>query len=152
MLVSPRPVRWLVLTDSDPGPRWGCVLEAGGTAVMPTTSGVDTLVAAIRSVVARGPAMPDDLRDRVLEEWRSVAPEQRELVARMEQLTPRETQVLSMLYDGTGVGRIATLSGTSVSTVRSQVKAIRLKLHAESQLAAVAMYRRALEIFPRHPR
>lgn len=150
-LVAPGPVRWLVLTDTDPGPRWGMVLEAGATGVLPTSTTFDDMLAAIGAVLVGQPPMDPDLRERVLDEWRDVEADQRELVERMERLTPRETEVLGLLYDGTSVSQIAEASGVAESTVRSQVKAVRKKLGVDSQLAAVATYRRALDTFPRDP-
>lgn len=148
-LVAPGPVRWLVLTDTRPGPRWGMVLESGALAVLPTSTTFEGMLAAIGAMVVGRPAMDPELRDRVLEEWHAVEADQRLLVERMEKLTPRETEVLGQLYDGRSVSQIAESAGVAESTVRSQVKAIRSKLGVDSQLAAVATYRKALETFPR---
>lgn len=92
---------------------------------------------------------PPRVRERALREWADVAEEQRSLVRRMEQLTHREYEILGELYDGVSVQRIALASGVAEGTVRSQVKSLRRKLGVDSQLAAVALYRRALEVFPR---
>ncbi len=142
-------LRWLVLTDSAPDPRWGTVLEAGALAVLPTTTSTSGLALAVREALRGGTPMPPSVRDRAIQEWHDVAEEQRALVRDMERLTHREFQVLGQLYDGKSVSRIAATSGASVETVRTQVKSIRRKLGADSQLAAVAMYRRALAVFPR---
>ncbi|TNM36356.1 response regulator transcription factor [Nocardioides albidus] len=148
VLVGRGPIRWLVLTDSDFGPRWGTVLGAGAAGVLPTTTTTDALAQAIRDTIAGGSPTPEVLRARALREWESVAEEQRDLVRRMERLTHREYEVLGSLYDGTSVRRIAEASGVAEATVRSQVKSLRRKLGVDSQLAAVAMYRRSLEVFP----
>lgn len=152
MLVATEPVNWLVLTESSPGPRWGAVLEAGAIGILPTPTSINGLVRAIRGAAAGAPPIPPQLRERLIGQWRNVSEEERALVGRMERLTPRETQVLGMLYDGVPVRRIAQLSGISEATVRSHVRAIRAKLGVESQLSAIAMYRRSLEILPRHDR
>jgi len=149
LLVARGPLRWLVLTDSELGPRWGSVLDAGAVGVLPTTTTTAGLVKAIRETIAGGSPTPPAVRRRAIEEWESVADEQRELVRRMELLTHREYEVLGSLYDGRTVRRIAEASGVAEATVRSQVKSLRRKLAVDSQLAAVAMYRRALEVFPR---
>lgn len=142
-------IRWLVLTDSAPGPRWGTVLEAGAIAVLPTTTSTNGLALAVRETVRGGTPMPPSVRQRALEAWHDVAEEQRALVRSMERLTHREFEVLGDLYNGKSVRRIAAASGASEATVRTQVKSLRRKLGADSQLAAVAMYRRALSVFPR---
>lgn len=149
LLVGRVRIRWLVLTDSPPGPRWGTVLEAGAMGVLPTSTGTEGLSMAVRDLIAGRPPTPPDRRARLIQEWHDIAEEQRALVRRMELLTPREFQVLGLLYDGISVRRIAEASGVSESTVRTQVKALRRKLGVDSQLAAVATYRKALEVFPR---
>ncbi len=149
VVVGRGPVRWLVLTDSDPGPRWGTVLEAGAVGVLPTTTSTTGLAMAIRDTLAGRSPTPPQVRERALQEWRDVAEEQRALVRRMEKLTHREFEVLGSLYDGMSVRRIAAASGVAEATVRTQVKSLRRKLDVDSQLAAVAMYRRALAVFPR---
>ncbi len=53
-------------------------------------------------------------------------------------LTPRETEVLTMLSHGTHVDGIARALGLSVHTVRGHVKNILAKLDSHSQLEAVA--------------
>jgi DNA-binding NarL/FixJ family response regulator len=58
-------------------------------------------------------------------------------------LTEREQFVLAQLIEGHCADEIATASCVSISTVRSQIKAILQKLNVKSQLAAVAQARRA---------
>jgi two-component system nitrate/nitrite response regulator NarL len=57
-------------------------------------------------------------------------------------LTEREQHVLAELMDGHCAEEIANASCVSISTVRSQIKAILQKLGVNSQLAAVALARR----------
>jgi DNA-binding NarL/FixJ family response regulator len=58
-------------------------------------------------------------------------------------LTEREQVVLSELIEGHCAEDIAKAAFVSISTVRSQIKSILQKLGVNSQLAAVAMARRA---------
>ncbi len=58
-------------------------------------------------------------------------------------LTEREGHVLAELMDGHCAEEIANAGGVSISTVRSQIKSILQKLGVSSQLAAVALARRA---------
>jgi DNA-binding NarL/FixJ family response regulator len=58
-------------------------------------------------------------------------------------LTEREQAVLAGLVEGHCAEEIAKAGFVSISTVRSQIKAILHKLGVNSQLAAVAMARRA---------
>ena len=139
-------VRWLLLTNAPESPRWGAVLIRGVIAVLPTSTGLDDLVVAVSAAAAGGSVMDETVRRRLVREWRLVEDEERRLVARMESLTAREMNVLSLLYDGRSVRGIAELAGVSEATVRSQVKAVLRKLEVNSQLAAVAAYRRAKDV------
>ena len=68
-------------------------------------------------------------------------------------LTEREQVVLAELMEGHCAEEIATAAFVSISTVRSQIKAILHKLCVNSQLAAVGLARRAgwsLDSFPRN--
>jgi DNA-binding NarL/FixJ family response regulator len=58
-------------------------------------------------------------------------------------LTERERFVLAELIEGHCAEEIANAGFVSISTVRSQIKSILQKLGVSSQLAAVALARRA---------
>ncbi len=58
-------------------------------------------------------------------------------------LTERERHVLAELMEGHCADEIASAGSVSISTVRSQIKSILQKLGVSSQLAAVALARRA---------
>jgi DNA-binding NarL/FixJ family response regulator len=66
-----------------------------------------------------------------------------ELRAPFEQLTPREQHVLDGLVRGLSAPAIARDAMVSATTVRSQIRAILLKLDVHSQLEAVSLARRA---------
>lgn len=150
MVETASSVRWLLLTNASESPRWGAVLTQGVLAVMPTSTGLDDLVVAVSTAAQGGTVMDETVRRRLVREWRDVEEEERRLVARMDSLTARENNVLSLLYDGRSVRGIAEMSGVSEATVRSQVKAVLRKLEVNSQLAAVAAYRRAKDVARTH--
>jgi DNA-binding NarL/FixJ family response regulator len=66
-------------------------------------------------------------------------------------LTEREQFVLAELIEGHCAEEIARDSVVSISTVRSQIKSILHKLGVSSQLAAVALARRARWSLEKHP-
>jgi DNA-binding NarL/FixJ family response regulator len=66
-------------------------------------------------------------------------------------LTEREQFVLAELIEGHCAEEIAKASFVSISTVRSQIKSILHKLGVSSQLAAVALARRARWSLEKHP-
>lgn len=65
------------------------------------------------------------------------------LRAPFQQLTPREQDVLAGLVRGLSAPAIAEEAIVSATTVRSQIRAILLKLGVHSQLEAVSLARRA---------
>jgi DNA-binding NarL/FixJ family response regulator len=58
---------------------------------------------------------------------------------RLDQLTPREREILGCLMGGLTVREIAHRWVVSEATVRTQVKSILSKLEVSSQLAAVGL-------------
>jgi DNA-binding NarL/FixJ family response regulator len=70
---------------------------------------------------------------------------------RFADLTEREQFVLAELIEGHCADEIARASLVSISTIRSQIKSILQKLGVSSQLAAVALARRAGWSLEKHP-
>ncbi len=141
-------VRWLLLSSSHDEAQWGAGLAAGAAAVLPMTVGLPELVAALGAMAADRPVTSSLERSRLLAAWAERGAEQRVLLTKLDRLSPRESQVLEALRRGESVTQIATTSGVSVGTVRSQVRAVLRKLEVPSQLAAVAMLQRAHEALP----
>ena len=54
------------------------------------------------------------------------------------QLTPRETQLLSLLAEGHGYGEAGDLLNVSENTVRNHIRSIYEKLHVHSKSEAVS--------------
>jgi RNA polymerase sigma factor (sigma-70 family) len=108
--------------------------------VVPATSSLADAVDTLH-VVSRG-GSPLSLRERadLVRRWRQFDDRRSALRARVESLSPREAQVLRMLYEGRTVREIAGILAVSEATVRSQVQAVLRKLDVDSQLAAVAAF------------
>lgn len=145
-IVSSVRIRWVLLTRTKDDAAWGALVEAGVVAVLPMSTNLESLTATLVKVAAGRKLMADDLRERVLEEWRREGEHARRVSGLMQALTPREVAVLAALHDGLTVKVIASESGVSEGTVRSQVKSILRKLEVTSQLAAVASYRQMREL------
>jgi DNA-binding NarL/FixJ family response regulator len=138
LLLARVPLPWVVLTSAPRGPMWGAVLEAGACLVLPSTTGFDEVCEAVAAVSAGSAGIEPAERQHLVGLWTELL-ERREVVGqRMQSLTPREHEVLTMLYAGDPVARIAQLLEISPSTVRSQVKAVLRKLQVNTQLGAVA--------------
>lgn len=132
----------LVLAGRPEGAAWGGLLDAGAAEVLPSGTSLDEVERALRRVSESDPIMPAETRSALTCRWQEWLTEQEAVEKRLASLSPREASVLGMLAEGLSVIDIAARIGVSESTVRSHVKALRRKLRAESQLAAVAMARR----------
>ncbi|MBZ5739729.1 response regulator transcription factor [Nocardioides mangrovi] len=138
-LVERVPVRWLLLAHRGPNPLWGAAFDRGVDIVLPTTTDLDALVDLVGRA-ARGEQLLDERRaDALRAVWHDVLAMDT-LRSRVRSLSARETQVLRLLYGGTGVHEIAVELGVSDSTVRTHVAAVLRKLGVASQLRAVAVY------------
>jgi DNA-binding NarL/FixJ family response regulator len=129
---------WVVWTTAPSGPMWGAMLEAGAHTVLPSTTGFTSVCTVLRNVVHGTAATSADERERLVALWQELLVRRRLIKQRVQSLTPREHEVLTMLHAGDPVGRIAQLLEVSPATVRSQVKAVRRKLQVKTQLGAVA--------------
>jgi two-component system nitrate/nitrite response regulator NarL len=139
---------WVVLTAAPSGPMWGAVLEAGARQVLPSSTGFDDVCEVVEAVARGNAVLPALERERLIGQWCELL-ERREVTGqRLQSLTPREHEVLTMLYAGDPVARIAQLLEVSPATVRSQVKAVLRKLHVNTQLGAVAALDDLLEWEP----
>ncbi len=132
-----------VIDYAGDGDRPSAWLRAGSSAVVSEDEPFDELFRTITRLMSIGrphsvPRAPVARTDE--------PPNARRRGPRLElfvRLTEREQVVLSELMEGHGAEDIAKAAFVSISTVRSQIKAILQKLGVNSQLAAVAMARRA---------
>lgn len=139
-------VPWVVLTGAVRGPLWGAALEFGARAVVSSDTSLRAVQATLRGVI-RGEAVPGPEEVAGLRlAWQELREQRESLQTRVGSLTPREREVLRLLYAGDSVARIAEIFEVSPTTVRSQVKAVLRKLDVNSQLAAVAAFGQLLEL------
>jgi DNA-binding NarL/FixJ family response regulator len=82
-------------------------------------------------------------RERLVARGRAEGEFEREVKARFDLLTTRESEVLGQLMAGRQVSEIARRGFVSESTVRTQVKSVLSKLQVNSQLTAVGLAYRA---------
>lgn len=121
----------------------GECVKGGVASVVDKASPLIDLLRTVRSLLD-GEVLLDDAARQLL-----VEPYQREERARQARLAPfqvlthREKCVLAELMAGNGAEAIARGAYVSVSTVRSQIKAVLQKLGVNSQLAAAALARQA---------
>lgn len=118
-------------------------LQAGAIGVAPKTQRFEGLLEVVERVLAGEPAMVPGERDELLAEFRTTMAGRREKMAPFAALTTREREVLGLLLEGLSAEAIAERTFVSLATVRSHIRSILVKLGVGSQLAAVAMARRA---------
>jgi DNA-binding NarL/FixJ family response regulator len=113
---------------------------AGASAVIETRSRMTDLIAVLKRLTADEVIVDSELT-QLATDHRNRANASR--LAPFAMLTAREKSVLAELMNGHRAEAIAKNSRVSISTVRSQIKAILQKLGVNCQLAAVAMAREA---------
>ena len=117
-------------------------LDAGACGMVPKSAPLETVVAAIGRVVA-GMSQPDAPELAWARQARRSAADHDLRLAPFERLTSRERQVLGRLIDGEDARSIARRWAVSEATVRTQIRGVLTKLGVGSQLAAVAVARKA---------
>ena len=146
-LIAELSLPWVVLTTVSKGPMWGAALEAGARIVVPNTTGFNE-VCDIVVDVAHGSTVHPGERELLTGQWHDLLVRREEIARRVDSLTPREHEVLTLLHAGENVAQITRLLQVSPSTVRTQVKAVLRKLDVNSQLGAVAALEDLLQLEP----
>lgn len=135
--------RVVMMTGVTDRARLAACVEAGATGVVAKTAAFDTLVDAVRRAAEGDNLLPEAERHALLAELRARRRADGERMAPFGTLTHREQAVLAGLMAGESAEAIAARSYVSLATVRSQIRAILVKLGVRSQLAAVALAREA---------
>jgi DNA-binding NarL/FixJ family response regulator len=120
----------LILTDDDSEVSIRRAMELGISGYLPLSSGVESVVYAVRCIHNGGTAIAPDIMTKMAMSLRSRG------------LTRREVEVLQLIMQGLRDKVIAHRLECGVETARSHVKAILMKLGASSRVEAVAIARR----------
>jgi two-component system, NarL family, nitrate/nitrite response regulator NarL len=132
----------IVTGVDDPIRRAECI-EAGAAGIISKQAPLDQLIDEVVQAASTGSSLTHDERNTALRLLREHRQRERARLGGLDALTPREAYVLGRLVEGYSVKAIAEDAVVSVTTVRSQVRAILGKLDVHSQLAAVGLARRA---------
>ena len=122
--------RFLILTDDDSEVSIRRAVELGISGYLPLSSGVESVVYAVRCIHNGGTAIAPNIMTKMAMSLRSRG------------LTRREVEVLQLIMQGLRDKVIAHRLECGVETARSHVKAILMKLGASSRVEAVAIARR----------
>ena len=112
-------------------------LEAGASGYLLKRTPRSEMVEAIKAVWEGGAPMSGEVARKVVESFRKTVPTN---ASEMEQLTPREEEVLALLARGYITKEIADYLSISFDTVRFHLKHIYHKLHVRSRSEALIKY------------
>ncbi len=121
----------------------GECIEAGASGVISKSEGLDALLDGLDRALRGEALIREGDRQGLVTRVREARARERERLAPFGRLTSRERHVLALLMEGMSAEDIARREYVSLATVRSQIRAILTKLDVHSQLAAVALARRA---------
>ena len=131
----PSSVPVIALID-EPSADWAAhALRSGVRAILSRDSGMDEILEAITAaqagLVLLDPAVTQNLAARI--------PTRAQLAPTLDDLTPREIEVLRMLAEGLGNREMASRLGISDHTVKFHISSILDKLGAATRTEAVTM-------------
>jgi DNA-binding NarL/FixJ family response regulator len=144
VLATDPAIRFLALSVSDAPEDVIATIRAGARGYVTKTIAPDDLVAAIGAVAAGDAVFSPRLAGFVLDAFSSEAPPATD--PELEQLTPREREVLRLIARGYAYKEVARDLGISVKTVETHVSSVlrKLQLSSRHQLARWATDRRLL--------
>ena len=131
--------QFIMLTVYDDTEHIFTALTAGATGYLLKRTPRKELVAAIRDVNAGASPMSGHIARKVVEQFRGAAPRSGQVdPTGLEELSPRENEVLGLLAQGLLYKEIASQLAISVFTVNNFIRRIYEKLHVNSRAQAVA--------------
>jgi NarL family two-component system response regulator LiaR len=122
----------LMLTSSTADEHLLAAVRAGALAYLPKTAGVDQVVATVRAAARGESVLEPRIAARLVREVREVGPRRGPL----EQLSPREVEVLGVLARGRSNREIARTLAISEETVKAHVSSILAKLRLADRTQA----------------
>jgi DNA-binding NarL/FixJ family response regulator len=136
------PTRVVILTTFDLDEHVYDALQAGASAFLLKDVGRERLVEAVRTV-AGGDALysPTVLR-RLVEHYVAAPPAARALPSEVEELSPRELEILRLVGEGLSNGEIAARLFITLATVKTHVRHVLQKLGLRDRVQAVVLAHR----------
>jgi two-component system nitrate/nitrite response regulator NarL len=131
----------LVVGQQTDRERTAAAVAAGAAAYVPRSCPLDVLVRTVLHMSAGRPVMMAKERMAWLELHRVARAEVNTRRRRLDLLTDREFEVLRRLERGQKAADIAVDAVLAMSTVRTHIRSILVKLEVNSQQHAIAIYR-----------
>ncbi|MCW2719863.1 response regulator transcription factor [Pseudonocardia sp.] len=135
--------RVMILSGSGDHVRIGGALADGAVAWLPKNAPFPALLRSARAAADGREVMAPERRQKLIDLFHEQSSVRAELHSKIDKLTQREREVLAELAQGHRAQAVADRFVVSLATVRTQIRAILVKLEVSSQLEAVALYRRA---------
>jgi DNA-binding NarL/FixJ family response regulator len=139
LIDSPNGPRVLVLTTFDSDEYVYQALRAGASGFLLKTAPPRELAAAIRTVAAGEALLAPEITRRLIDDYVARGSRTARLPAGFDQLTDRETQVLTRIARGRSNSEIAAELHLSQPTVKTHVSRIFTKLDARDRVQAVVL-------------
>ena len=130
-------VRVVILTTFEQDDYIFGALGAGASGFLLKRTAPEELVAAIHTIAAGDSLLSPSVTRRVVERMSGQPPPDAARDARLDELTPREREVLSLVARGLSNGEIAVELVIEESTVKTHVKRILAKVGARDRVQAV---------------
>jgi DNA-binding NarL/FixJ family response regulator len=131
------PVRVLMLTTFELDEYVYDALRAGASGFLLKDVPADQLVAGIRLIASGEALLAPSVTRRLISEFSRVAPADREPPAAIDELTPREVEVLKLIARGLSNAEIAEELVVESTTVKTHVARILMKLGIRDRVQAV---------------
>jgi DNA-binding NarL/FixJ family response regulator len=112
-------------------------LSAGASGFLLKRTRPEELIAAVKTIAAGNSLLSPSVTSRVIERMAQQPPPDASRDARLDELTPRESEVLELVARGLSNGEIAATLVIEESTVKTHVKRILAKLGVRDRVQAV---------------
>jgi DNA-binding NarL/FixJ family response regulator len=112
-------------------------LNAGASGFLLKRTKPEELIAAVHTVADGDSLLSPSVTRRVIDRMAKHPPAEASFDRRLDDLTPREREVLELIARGLSNGEIGTTLVIEESTVKTHVKRILMKLHLRDRVQAV---------------
>jgi RNA polymerase sigma factor (sigma-70 family) len=136
LAVSPE-VKVVILTTFEEDDYIFGALRAGASGFLLKRTKPEELIAAIHTIAAGDSLLSPSVTRRVIEQMAEQPVPERAADRRLDELTPREREVLELIARGLSNGEIASALVVEQSTVKTHVKRILMKLRLRDRVQAV---------------
>jgi DNA-binding NarL/FixJ family response regulator len=136
LAVSPE-VKLAILTTFEQDDYIFGALSAGASGFLLKRTKPEELIAAIHTLAAGDSLLSPSVTRRVIERMAGQPVADSSAAERLDELTPREREVLELIARGLSNGEIAAGLVIEESTVKTHVKRILMKLHLRDRVQAV---------------